>query len=205
MSASFAATAAILIGGHSRRMGQDKASLVWREKSLLLRVFERVAPLVDEVLLVVRPDRLAWAENLAPAGTRVITDQLQAQGPLVGIHAALSQAQNDRVMILACDMPNLQVGLLEAMLEEAIGPHAADVVVPKTTHGFEPLLAVYGVSCLEAVAKTLAAGPSRIPAFFPQVRVSIWSEEKLRSFDSELLSLLNFNNPEDLNSSPDPV
>ncbi len=187
-------TGAILIGGESRRMGRDKADLLWDGKTLVERVHERIAPLVEEVLLVVRPDRLPWAENLAPTGVRVVTDRVEAHGPLAGIHAALSEAAFARVLVVACDMPDLQPSLLVGLLDDA----SAEVVVPRTKFGFEPLLAVYAKSCLPAVEQALADGPSRIPAFYAKVSVSEWNESRLRRLDPELRSLVNVNRPEDL-------
>ena len=194
MTAINKVTGAILIGGESRRMGQDKANLPFDGKTLVERVHERIAPLVDEVFLVVRPDRLQWAKDLAPAGVRTITDRVKARGPLAGIHAALSEATNPRVLVVACDMPELQPSLLAGLLAD----DSAEVVVPRTEHGFEPLLAVYAKSCLSAVEQTLAGGPSRIPAFYDKVSVSEWNESKLRQLDPDLRSLVNVNRPEDL-------
>ena len=175
-------------------MGQDKASLIWDGQALVHQVHKRIAPLVSEVMLVVRPDRLQWGEELAPAGVRVVSDQVKARGPLAGIHAALSEAAHSRVLVVACDMPNLQPALLEALLKD----ETAEVVVPRTAFGYEPLLAVYAKSCLPAVEQTLSGGSSRIPAFYSEVTVSQWDESQLRRFDPELLSLVNFNRPEDL-------
>ncbi|MCP4292084.1 MAG: molybdenum cofactor guanylyltransferase [bacterium] len=187
-------SAAILIGGESQRMGQDKASLIWQGISLLQRVVDVISPLVHEVLVVVRPDRKEWAEELAPSNVRVICDRADARGPLAGIHAALDEAICERVLVTAVDMPFLQTSLLEGLMAD----ESAEVVVPRTKHGFEPLLAVYSQSCLPAIAKVLTVGPSRIPAFYSDVSVSIWDENRIRDLDPGLLSFENFNHPEDL-------
>ncbi len=191
------ATAAILIGGDSLRMGQDKADLEWDGLTLVNRVYQRIAPLVREVLLVVRPERRDWAISLAPSGARVVTDRVDARGPLAGIEAALAEASSERVLVVACDMPDLQPNLLNAMLSD----DSAEVIVPCTDRGFEPLLAVYGKSCLPVIARFLASGPSRIPAFYPEVKVARWNEDRLREFDPQLRSLFNVNRPEDLRRS----
>ncbi len=189
-----AVSAAILIGGESQRMGQDKASLVWQGKSLLQRIVDIISPLVQEVLVVVRPERKTWAEELAPPGVRIVCDRVKAHGPLAGIQAALEEANCQRVLVTAVDMPLLQASLLEGLLADA----SAQVVVPKTQNGYEPLLAVYSKSCLPAIVNILAAGPSRIPAFYSNVSVSVWDENRIRDLDPKLLSFENFNHPEDL-------
>ena len=187
------ATAAVLIGGESRRMGRDKADLLWDGFTLVEHVCRRVAPLVEEVLLVVRPQRRPWAEDIAPEGARVVTDRAGVRGPLAGIAAALAEAQHQRVLVVACDMPFLQADLLGALLDDV----SADVIVPHTERGYEPLLAVYDKTCQPVIERILADGPSRVPAFFPEVGVARWSEEKLREFDPQLRSLVNINRPED--------
>ena len=194
MSHAHAATGAILIGGESRRMGRDKADLELAGQTLVECVYLRLRPLVREILLVVRPERRDWAAALAPDGARVVTDQVPARGPLAGIHAALSAATFERVLVVACDMPQLHPPLLNALLAD----ETADVVIPRTGHGFEPLLAVYGKTCLPAIERSLAAGPCRVPTFFPDVTVTAWNEDRLRKLDPGLRSLVNVNRPQDL-------
>lgn len=188
------ATAAILMGGDSKRMGRDKATLRWEGRSLLEHVHGIVAPLVSEVLLVTRPSRIAAVRSSAPAGVLVIGDTAEARGPLAGIHAALLAASYPQVLVTACDMPRLQPALLAGLLDDASG----DVVIPRAGPHFEPLPAVYRRSCLPAIEKVLKQGSARVPAFFDQVRLSVWNEKQLRRLDPELASLANWNRPEDL-------
>ena len=184
-----AATAAILLGGDSTRMGRDKASLHWEGRPLLAHVHKIVEPLVREVLLVTRPGRVEAAQALAPAGTRVLADTATARGPLAGIHAALRGAAHDSVLVVACDMPRINPALLEGLLDDPQG----DVVIPRHGRHFEPLLAVYRRSCLPAIEAVLEEGSARVPAFFSTVVLSIWDERRLRNLDPELLSLTNWN------------
>lgn len=188
------ASGAILIGGQSKRMGQDKATLVWRQKTLLEHVHGVVAPLVSEVMLVVREEREDWAREIAPPQCRVVCDTVSARGPLAGIHAALGAASYDDVLVTACDMPRLRAELLTALLDDAHG----DVAIPQVEGHFEPLPAVYRKSCLPAIETALQEGPRPVPSFFPEVRLSIWDERRLREQDEKLLSLENFNKPADI-------
>ncbi len=189
-----AATAAILLGGDSKRMGRDKATLNWQGHSLLEHVHRQVAPLVAEVLLVTRPDRIDTTRALAPPDARVIADTIDARGPLAGIHAALRAATHASVLALACDMPRVSPPLLAGLLDDPRG----DVVIPRPGAFFEPLPAVYRRSCLPAIEAVLEQGSARVPAFFSAVRLSVWDDARLRALDPDLASLANWNRPEDI-------
>jgi len=182
------------MGGDSRRMGRDKATLRWEGRPLLEHVHGIVAPLVAEVLLVTRPDRVAAARAFAPASALVVGDSGEARGPLAGIHAALRNASHPSVLVVACDMPRLQPALLAGLLDDPLG----DVVIPRPGSFFEPMPAVYRRSCLPAIEAILLQGSARVPAFFPAVHLSIWNAERLGRLDPELESLANWNSPADL-------
>ena len=190
-------TAAILMGGASRRMGRDKAGLKLDGVTLVDRIHRCLVPLVAEVLLVTKADKRARAEALAPAGARVVVDLSDVAGPLAGLHAALVQAASARVLVVAVDMPDLEPRLLRALLAD----DSADVVIPRTAHGLEPLLAVYRTTCRPAIERQLARGPGPVSGFFPAVTVTEWPETRLREFDPELDSFRNVNRPADLASS----
>lgn len=180
----------ILVGGDSTRMGQDKATMPWGDTTLLHHVHQIVASLCNTTMAVTRPGR----DLVAPDGCNVVHDQLPGRGPLVGIHAALTSTGAERVLVVACDMPWLSVGLLRAMIEQGHG----DVVVPRTAQGWEPLHAVYHRRCRPHVTAALAAGPARVPSFFDHVSVDVWDEARCRTFDPGLRSFENLNRPEDI-------
>jgi molybdopterin-guanine dinucleotide biosynthesis protein A len=187
-------SAAILAGGRSRRMGRPKAQIDLPSGQLLDRIARRLAQCVDDIHVVCRPDQIDSLQANLPDGCALTCDRIAAQGPLVGIHAALKAARHDRVFVAACDMPNLQPDLVRAMLADMDD----DVVIPRTADGWHPLHAVYRKTCLEPIEKILNDGPSRVPAFFAQVAVNVWDEARLRNHDADLKSVLNINTPHEL-------
>lgn len=188
------ATAAILVGGESRRMGRDKSTLVWQGKPLWRHVYDAVRPLVSEVLIVGRPDRCDWSPVAVPQGCRFVADEVQARGPLAGIDAALRYASHTDVLVTACDLPHLQKALLAGLLDDARG----DVVITRRQGRFEPLPAVYRKRCREAVEMSLSGGPCAVRSFFPRVDLSIWEPEDWRELDPGGDSFRNLNSPADL-------
>ena len=66
-------TGIVLAGGRSRRMGEDKASLMLDGVSLLQRCVDRLASVADELVLVGAPGRalpsVAPPSSQAPPGS----------------------------------------------------------------------------------------------------------------------------------------
>ncbi len=184
-------TAAILAGGHSQRMGQDKALLRYGDGKLIEAVHAVLARLFREVLIVAKQPELY---RFLPA--RAVTDALSGDGPLVGIHAALQAATTPFVFVVGCDMPSLQPGLIRDL---AGRPRNYDVVIPALQDDqFEPLHARYSTACLPEIESVYRDGPCAVPAFFDRVQTLIVPRTELEARDPELQSFRNVNTPEDI-------
>ena len=187
-------TAAVLAGGRSMRMGVDKTLLDVDGEALLARVVEVVSGVCANVMVVTnRPEAVAAAG--IPADVPVLIDEVAYQGPLGGLVTALKGATEDWVLAVAADMPWLNPDVVRALWNARDG---AQVVVPMTDKGLEPLLALYHRDCLPAARRALDTGRRRIVAFFGDVAVIEVPVEALREFDPQLASLFNINTPEDL-------
>jgi len=194
------ASIAVLAGGMSRRMGEDKAMLrlVPEDSTLLGVVINRVRYLTDD-LFVVAPERPGYSEF----GIRVVPDHFPDSGPLGGIATALSVAEHDRCLVVSCDHPFLSTPLLRHMLTldgswDALIPigdapsRQGTMRVRHTAH------AVYSKSCLPAIKNAISMGQLRSIAFLPDVRVEELEPEVQLRFDPLLRSLFSVNTREDL-------
>ncbi|MHB1342320.1 MAG: molybdenum cofactor guanylyltransferase, partial [Coriobacteriia bacterium] len=187
-------TAAVLAGGRSMRMGVDKALLLVDGEPLVARVAEAVGAVCAHTIVVTnRPETLEHA-GLAP-DVAILQDEIAYQGPLGGLVTALKNAQDDWVFAVAADMPWLSPEVLRALWDARDG---AQVVVPWTDKGLEPLLALYHRDCLSSAQRVLESGRRRLVAMFPSLKVIEVDVETLRAVDPTLRSLLNVNTPEDL-------
>ena len=175
------ATAIILAGGRSSRMGADKSLLSVDGQPIIERICEQLAGRFDQVLISANePEKLAFL------GLEVVPDRIPGQGPLMGIASALDASSSELNFVVACDIPHIDTALVEEMLAEA-ERSGADVVVPTTgSEAYEPLFAVYRKSALEAINKFLASGGRRISDVFTQCRVKY-----VRLTDTEWLRNLN--------------
>ena len=185
---------AIQAGGDSQRMGRDKALLPLAGKPLIEHLLMRVDDLGDDILVTTnRPGDYAFL------GVRLVSDPFPGLGTLNGLHTALAASNGDSVLVLACDMPFVSRPLLEHMISLR---SQADVVVPRTESGFEPLHAVYKKqACLPAIGVALEAGEKRLVSFYPMVDVLLLEGSDLSRLDPNELSFFNINTLEDLEHS----
>lgn len=187
-------TAAVLAGGRSQRMGVDKTLLPFDGQPLVRRVAELAGQVCAHVMVVTnRPEALAEAG--LPDPVRILTDEVAYQGPLGGLVTALEHAEDEWVLALAADMPWLKPPVIQALWDARGG---AQVVLPTSVMGPEPLLALYHKSCLPEARRILDSGRRRLVAMLPAVRVVEVSLDTLRKVDPGLRSLVNINTPEEL-------
>ena len=98
------------------------------------------------------------------------------------------------IFVVACDMPFLDDALIRHLVSRAEG---ADVVLPFSDSGAEPLHALYARSCVPAVEASLDPGDRRIVSFFPAVHVREIPPEEIAAIDPGFASFRNINTPDE--------
>jgi molybdenum cofactor guanylyltransferase len=158
------ATAIILAGGHSERMGRDKSLLPIDGRPMIEHVYRQLEPHFRRILVSASdPDKYAFL------GLEVIPDKMPDQGPLMGIASALEASDNDLNLVVACDIPEIDIGFVQDMFRQADG---FDAVVPVGEGSLaEPLFAVYRKSVLGSALEALSAGKRRVRDVFDRCRV----------------------------------
>lgn len=192
------AQAFVLAGGVSSRMGSEKGLLRVGGVPLIVRTVRLVEPLVRSVTIVGPPERYAQLDVL------VITDRdfgmpaehNRSKGPLFGIGTALANSDSDWNLILACDLPYLTREWVEWLLARAEKSNA-QVVVPRTTHGLEPLAAVYRRDCVVAIENAVTRGVCKVTEALQDFRLEVLDHADWASLDPECLILKNMNAPAD--------
>ena len=182
----------ILAGGLATRYGgENKAFLKVGGMQILDRLFDLFSELFDEIILVTnRPrDFLEW-------DALIVTDIFPVRSSLTGIHAGLFYASHPFAFFSACDTPFLKREIIETVLSE-IEP-GADLVLPRTSAGFEPLCAAYSRRCLKPAEDHLRANKFKIHLALKGCRIKTIPEDRLRAKDPGLVSFFNVNTPQDL-------
>jgi len=180
----------VLAGGQSRRLGTNKAFVKIGGVDLIARVIGQLRQVSDDILVVANAQ-----EEYRGLGVAVVGDVWPGKGSLGGIYSGLRAARYSRALVVACDMPFLDVRLLRFMI---LLSQDYDVVIPNLQGLFEPLHAVYSKACLQPMEELLRAGDLRIIDFMGQVRVRHVGQAEVEIFDAQRLSLFNVNTPEDL-------
>ena len=109
MPNDFSVSGVILAGGESRRMGVDKAGLVFEGKTFLERIIESMKGIFEETLVVGRRkgDEEAY----------FVPDLREGAGPLGGIYTGLFFSPSFWTLFVPCDMPFLEPSLYEKLLQ----------------------------------------------------------------------------------------
>jgi molybdopterin-guanine dinucleotide biosynthesis protein A len=136
-------------------MGQDKSLMPVRGQPLIARIAGQLAPFFPEVLV---SSNEPWKYRFL--GLPVITDEVPGQGPLMGILSSLKAAGRQRVLVIACDIPVLDLAFIGELMRLS---ENVDIVMPVSASGRrEPLFAVYRKTVIPRAQELLAAGRRRI-------------------------------------------
>lgn len=128
-------------------MGRDKALIERDGVTLIANALDVLRPHVDELLIIGDPAKYGHI------GLLTIADDTPGLGPLGGIVTALRYAWNDRLIVLACDMPNVNAALIEKL--KALHDDGHDAVVPQCDGHLQPLSAIYHRRCRRVFAARL--------------------------------------------------
>jgi molybdenum cofactor guanylyltransferase len=171
-------SAVLLAGGESRRMGKDKARLLFHGRPLWrvqLELLQKLEP--TEIFVSARADPV-WR----PADVQFVADDPPSRGPLSALAAALAQIHSNHLLALAIDMPFMTEKYLKFLCGQIEPGRGA---IAKTDDRFEPLAAIYPHQALANVQSALsgtdfslqtvtgrlaAAGKLRVMPVTPQER-----------------------------------
>jgi molybdenum cofactor guanylyltransferase len=192
-------------GGSSSRFGTDKALVQFGGKSILVRTAETAAPVCEDVHIVAAAGKysgLSWG---------VLHDRWPGAGPLGGILTALhhlneaglsggtgatGNGPRSVALIVSCDMPFLTREFLAFLCDRASSSHA-QVVVPRSSGGLEPLCACWKSSALKAVETAFDSGVRKVTQAMNHLPMEVLDEPAWKRFDKNDRLFWNMNTPED--------
>ncbi len=188
-AAAEAATAVILAGGKSSRMGQPKALLLFAGEPLIVHMVRRLGQSFSDIVVVAAPD-----QELPALPATIVRDDVAHQGPVGGIYYGLNAARREICFVTSCDAPFLNLRLIAYLMAQISD---FDVVVPFTQDRYQPLHAVYRKQVAPLLRGQLERGELRPIFLYDKVRTRKITEAEMHPHDPESLSFLNMNTPED--------
>jgi molybdopterin-guanine dinucleotide biosynthesis protein A len=187
---SFSSSGVVIAGGHSRRMGRDKALIEVDGRALWCRQYELLAAAnCSQRLISARADQ-EWV----PASGLRIEDARPDCGPLGGLVAALRVCTGSHLVTLAVDLPRLPLEWilrLRALCAPGLG------AVGRRAGRFEPLAAIYPREILTEAEDALKRGKYSLQALL-ELGVAQKRFCEVTITDEERAWFENWNEPSDL-------
>jgi molybdenum cofactor guanylyltransferase len=185
----------VLAGGGSTRFGRDKALVEFANKPMLARSLELMRSLEQDVKIVAAPGKYA------DFGTEIVEDRWPGEGPLGGIVTALLHTRETSPvcewnLIVSCDMPFLTAEWMTYICERA-EKSAAQVVVPHSAHGPEPLCACWQTDAAETLRAAFERGVRKVTQGISLLRAEVLDERDWKRFDSAGRLFWNMNTAAD--------
>lgn len=184
----FDCTAIILAGGDSRRMGQDKAMLPFKQQPLIQSVIATMQPLFAVTMVSVRAPR---PEIHLPQ----VLDSDGDSGPLAALVASLAAMQTNWAFVVGCDMPFVSSALVEKLALKRATQHA---VIAMVAGHLQPLAGFYSRRSLVLLRAHLALGQKSLVGALKGMEVSYVDEGELLNSDPLLRSFFDLDTPQDL-------
>ena len=154
-------SAVILAGGKSSRMGRDKAFLDIGGQTLLARQIKLASETGAAEVFISGHTNADYSAFCC----RVLHDQFAAAGPLAGIERVLTAATSPLLLVLAVDLPEMNVEFLRRLAAHCANGSGA---IPRVMENIEPLAAYYPKAAQPLAETLLCAGKKAVAGFAEQ-------------------------------------
>jgi molybdenum cofactor guanylyltransferase len=181
---------AILAGGKSRRMGQNKSFVPLHGRPLIEHILDQLATLELPTCIVTNePD--AYARY----GLPLVPDVVPDRGALGGICTALHYSRTPYVLCAACDMPFLNPALLRLLIQRRADYEA---VAARLDEIWQVFPGVYSRTCLPKLQASLRTGQLKLQTILSALQIYPLEISEIRIHDPHLQSFVNLNTPGEL-------
>ena len=133
----------VLCGGQSSRMGSDKGLLKLESITWAQAAANKLGALSLPVLVSVNNNQFNDYNKLFPAH-QLVTDTtlLQLKGPLLGVLSAHLHKTTEDLLILACDLPLMEISILNELIS-MYEQQQAEAYIFTNDNEPEPLCGIY--------------------------------------------------------------
>ncbi|AFY53139.1 molybdopterin-guanine dinucleotide biosynthesis protein A [Rivularia sp. PCC 7116] len=173
-------------------MGIDKALLLYKGKPMLQRVYQVAAECTQKVYILT-----PWVEryqNILPSNCNYLIETQPGKGPVNGLSEGLEQISADWILLLACDLPLLDVEIIQSWINKLSQiPASTLALVPRRADIWEPMCGCYRKEVKIELDSFLKSGKRSFQKLLSGIEV-----EALEVDEKIDLMLLNCNYPGDL-------
>lgn len=177
-------TGIVLAGGASSRMGTDKGLLNLNGQPMIQPILNVLEKVCTECMIVT--NNMAYQKF----GIKLVNDQQQGKGPLMGIVSGLTASQTKHNIIMSCDTPYVSEKLIHFIIQHKEG---YDLVLPQNNGQLHPLIGYYSKDILPKLQEKLTLNQLKI-----QAAVSALNVNKLNCNQFDEKQFKNINAPTDL-------
>ncbi|UCF34981.1 MAG: molybdenum cofactor guanylyltransferase [Phycisphaerales bacterium] len=182
--------AGLLVGGRSRRMGQNKALLTLPDGRILIEhVVDVASNAAQRVVILGECEALPRSLSDLP----MLPDAKRSGGPLAGLCSLLEHAGDTWALLLGCDMPYLAADVIHCLLAQAsANVNAVAFWHDEERETYHACCALYHPRILAFARTALMQGKGSLRSLLARVRVA-----SLKPDPSQSRMLTNVNMPED--------
>ncbi len=183
-------SAIILAGGKSSRMKFNKEYIKNKEEFLVHKQINELKNFFDEIIVV--SDNLNHYKGF---DVHVVSDILNGNTPLIGLHAGLTHSTNEYSYVIACDMPFINFEFIK-YLESLIGEH--DAYVSKYHNYIEPFNAIYSSNIVNTIEEFISTGNYGFQKMVRLLNTKYIPEKTVSFYQQEFDMFRNINNESEL-------
>jgi len=153
----------VLAGGESRRFGEDKAFARINGIPMIQRPITLLKMLKLDPVVITHPSRIYPLQDC-----QTEADLMPARGPLGGLYTACCLFENSSLLVLTCDMPSLDLLVLETLVKEH-RPECGVSVFPRDQNRVQPFPGIYESSLGGAISERISGNELSMDAFIQSV------------------------------------
>ena len=194
----------ILCGGQSRRMGQDKGSMLIQDKPMIKHILSTLNHEINEAIIVLNDKkRIAkYMQFIDPTDytykINFVEDEIKNKGPLPGLMTGLENITGQYSLVLPCDSPYVTKNYINTIFNEinedyqAIVPYHDSENKLKTS---EPLHSIYSKSIVPEIEDLISEDTLHIKGLIKKIETKFVLIDNKKILKKEFR---NLNRPTDI-------
>ena len=194
----------ILCGGQSRRMGQDKGSMIIKDKPMIKYVLSTLNNEIDEAIIVLNDcERIGKYKDFINPNDytyqiKFVEDKIKNKGPISGILTGLENITTEYAIVFPCDNPFISKNTIQTLFSEitenlqAVVPYHDPENKLKTS---EPLHSIYNKNIIPLINELILKDSLHIKGIIEKIETKYVLIDNKKILKKEFR---NLNRPEDL-------